>query len=73
MVVMRVAETGTGMAPEVSQRAFEPFFTTKPTGDGAGLGLATVYRVGRCRRTGVNARRRNGGIRPAPQVNYLST
>ena len=42
-VVLRVADTGHGMAPEVVAQAFEPFFTTKPQSQGTGLGLATVY------------------------------
>ncbi len=42
-VVMRVRDTGVGMAPDVQTRAFDPFFTTKPMGQGTGLGLSMVY------------------------------
>ena len=42
-VMVAVADSGSGMAPEVAAKAFEPFFTTKPVGKGSGLGLAQVY------------------------------
>ncbi|AXF17721.1 PAS domain S-box protein [Paraburkholderia caledonica] len=42
-VKVSVADTGSGMPPEVAERAFEPFFTTKEVGKGTGLGLSQVY------------------------------
>jgi len=44
-VCIFVADTGTGMAPEVLERAFEPFYTTKQTG--SGLGLSQTYGLAR--------------------------
>jgi two-component system C4-dicarboxylate transport sensor histidine kinase DctB len=38
-VVVRVADSGPGIPPALSERLFEPFFTTKPPGEGLGLGL----------------------------------
>jgi signal transduction histidine kinase/HAMP domain-containing protein len=38
-VVVEVADSGTGMRPDVKQRIFDPFFTTKGE-QGTGLGLA---------------------------------
>jgi PAS domain S-box-containing protein len=42
-VVVSLADTGMGIAPDQVARIFEPFYTTKEVGKGTGLGLSQVY------------------------------
>lgn len=44
-IVVRISDTGKGIAPEHRTRIFEPFFTTKEVGKGTGLGLSISYEI----------------------------
>lgn len=44
-VVVEIADTGEGIAPETLAHIFEPMFTTKRMGTGTGLGLAVCDQI----------------------------
>jgi len=44
-VLVWVADSGPGIAPDARDLVFEPFYTTKEPGRGTGLGLAVVQRL----------------------------
>jgi signal transduction histidine kinase len=44
-VIVRISDTGQGIAPEHLDKIFDPFFSTKSVGEGTGLGLSISYGI----------------------------
>ena len=44
-IVVKIADSGCGIAPDAKSQIFNPFFTTKDPGQGTGLGLSVSYTV----------------------------
>jgi len=43
--LIRIADTGSGISPEIIDKIFDPFFTTKPVDKGTGLGLSVTFGI----------------------------
>jgi PAS domain S-box-containing protein len=56
-----IADTGSGIPPELLPKIFDPFFTTKEPGQGTGLGLAISQRIMTDQGGEIEARSRAGG------------
>jgi|GEM_PF-3477161 len=63
-LVVKISDTGNGIAPEHLGKIFEPFYSTKNSGDGTGLGLSISYRI---------VRNHGGRIEVESKVNEGST
>jgi PAS domain S-box-containing protein len=44
-IVIKISDTGSGIAREHLSKIFDPFFTTKDVGKGTGLGLNVAYNI----------------------------
>jgi len=63
-VRLSVSDSGRGMDRATLDNLFEPFFTTKGVGEGAGLGMATVYGI---------VKQNHGFIYPASRPGHGAT
>ena len=61
VIVVEIADTGTGIAAENLDKVFEPFFSTKPTGQGMGLGLTVAKKIVEMHRGLIQIRNRESG------------
>ncbi|MEM6592757.1 MAG: ATP-binding protein, partial [Cyanobacteria bacterium P01_C01_bin.73] len=43
--IVTIADTGSGIPPEVQSKIFDAFFTTKRAGEGSGLGLHITHKI----------------------------
>lgn len=61
-IIVEIADSGAGLAPEVQQKIFDPFFSTKD-GRGTGLGLSISFNI--MQRLGGRLNARNGSHKGA--------
>src|ERR1019366_1621593 len=60
-VVVEIADTGHGIAPEHLSRIYDPFFTTKSAKKGTGLGLSVTYGIMQEHGASIEVSNRRGG------------
>lgn len=63
-IIIKISDTGCGIAKENLSRIFEPFFTTKEVGKGTGLGMSISYDI---------IKKHNGDISVESQVGQGTT
>ncbi len=44
-VQLSIADTGSGISPDIKKKIFDPYFTTKEVGKGTGMGLAIIHGI----------------------------
>ncbi|NEO83423.1 MAG: hypothetical protein F6J87_04060 [Spirulina sp. SIO3F2] len=44
-IVIKIADNGPGIPPDIHRKLFDPFFTTKPVGKGTGMGLSISQQI----------------------------
>lgn len=60
-VEVEIADSGSGMPPEIRDKIFDPFYTTKPVGSGTGLGLSLAFSAVRNHQGSIDVETRPGG------------
>ena len=61
LVVVRVRDSGSGIAAELLPKIFDPGFTTKGVGVGTGLGLSICYRIATAHEGQIEVESKPGG------------
>ncbi len=70
-VCIEIADSGSGIKPEILDRIWDPFFTTKDQGEGSGLGLGIVKGIVEKHKGKISATSKPGETRFKIQSPYL--